>query len=83
MATRLLTKSDEWLKLAKKRLDLPKVFLYLKYFEDVDVLVVKITKEPSTYSKTSLDHDAIYNYDANDELVSIEILDLYGIFVTA
>ena len=76
------SKTNEWLKLARKRLDIPE-YLRLRYFDEVDLLTIRFTEGKSTYSDDDLEKGVIYNYDANDELVSIEILDLYGIFVTA
>lgn len=74
--------TNELLKLANERVNIPTNFLYLKYFEKVDLLVIRFTESDSTYSKSNLDEDVIYNYDAEDNLVSMEILDLFGAFVS-
>ena len=76
-------KTAEWLKLAGQRIIIPGNYVILKYQEDVDLLVIKFTKGKSTYSKDDMDKGIIYNYDRNNELVSMEILDLYGIFAEA
>lgn len=84
METRQLEKksTNELFKLANERVNVPTNFLYLKYFEEVDLLVIRFTENDSTYSKSNLDEDVIYNYDAEDSLVSMEILDLFGEFVS-
>lgn len=85
METRQLEKksTNELFKLANERVNIPTDFLYLKYFEEVDLLVIRFTDSDSTYSKSNLEEDVIYNYDADDNLVSIEILDIFGAFVSA
>lgn len=85
MAVRQLktNKGSEWLKLAGKRLQLPTGDLQLNYQSDADLLVIRLNDGKSTYSKSDYEKGLIYNYDARNRLVSIEVLDLYGIFVTA
>ena len=74
-------KASEWLKLARQRVEIPSDYVILKYQEDVDLLLIRLTDGKSTYSKDDMNRGIIYNYDGNDCLVSMEILDLYGIFV--
>ena len=76
-----INKTAEWLELAKKRVNLPSACLRLKYQSEVDLLVVRFNDGKSTYSKDDYSKGLIYNYDAQDRLVSIEVLDLYGVFV--
>ena len=44
------------------------------------MLVIQFTDGKSTYSKDDMKRGVIFNYDQNNCLVSIEILDLYEIF---
>lgn len=78
-----INKSSEWLKLANKRINIPGNYVILKYQADVDLLVIRFNDGKSTYSKDDMDKGIIYNYDRNNDLVSMEILDLYGIYVSA
>ena len=73
-------KASEWLKLARRRIEIPSDYVILKYQEDVDLLVIRFTDGRSTYSQDDMHRGVVYNYDQNDCLVSVEILDLYGIF---
>lgn len=74
--------SEELFKLANERVSVPTDYLYLKYFEEVDLLVIRFSENDSSYSKSNLDEDIIYNYDEADNLVSMEILDFLGVFVS-
>ncbi len=82
MATLQLEKTDKLLELAKERAKLPRRFRSLQYFDEVDLLVVEISSAISTHSKGDVPNGIIYNYDADNNLVSIEISDLYGIFAS-
>jgi len=75
------SKTSEWLRLANQRTEIPSNYVILKYREDVDLLVVRFSGEKSAYSKDDMNRGVIFNYDQNDNLVSMEVLDLYGIFV--
>ncbi len=83
MAVRQLeiSKEKELLKLAGERVKLPNGSLQLKYQPDVDLLVVRLNDGKSTYSEDDMEKGLIYNYDAQNRLVSIEVLDLYEVFV--
>lgn len=68
--------------MARARVKLPEGSLRLDYQSDVDLLAIKLIDNlPSTHSDSDLDTGIIYNY-AGKKLVSIEVLDLYGTFVT-
>lgn len=67
--------------LARKRLKLPAGDLEFEYQADADLLLVRLTDGKSTYSESDYRKGIIYNYDARNKLVSIEILDLYDVFV--
>ncbi|CAN5386643.1 hypothetical protein BH20ACI1_BH20ACI1_06860 [soil metagenome] len=67
--------------LAKKRLKLPEGELEFEYQADADLLLVRLSNGKSTYSEDDMREGIIYNYNARNKLVSIEILDLYGVFV--
>lgn len=77
---RTTSKTGELLKLANERIKIPSKYITLNYQADVDLLFIKFTNGISTYSKDDMNKGIIYNYGENDELVSIEILDLYDIF---
>ncbi|HMS41937.1 MAG TPA: DUF2283 domain-containing protein [Pyrinomonadaceae bacterium] len=77
---RTTSKTGELLKLANERIKIPSKYITLNYQADVDLLFIKFTNGISTYSKDDMNKGIIYNYDKNDEIVSIEILDLYDIF---
>ncbi len=76
-----ISKEKELLKLAGERLKLPDGNLQLKYQPDVDLLVIRLNDGKSTYSESDYEKGLIYNYDAANRLVSIEVLDLYEVFV--
>ena len=84
MAKRLPVESreEELTRLAKERVDLPAGNLSLKYQPDVDMLWIGLKEhaEP-THSKDDLERGLIFNYEGH-ELVSIEVLDLYGVYVS-
>lgn len=84
MAKRLALESreEELLRLARDRIDLPAGKLRLKYQHDVDMLLVELKENPApTNSKDDIEHGLIFNYEGQ-KLVSIEILDLYGVFAS-
>jgi hypothetical protein len=73
--------TDELLRLAAGRVQLPAGPLWPEYEDDVDLLVIKLKEGArSTHSDSDLENGIIYDYEG-DELVAIEILDLYGVFV--
>ncbi len=75
-------KANERLNLARKRVELPSGDLQMKYYSYVDSLTIRLSDGKSTYSTDDMEKGIIYNYDAGDKLVSIEILDLYGTFAS-
>ncbi len=84
MAKRLALESqeEELLRLARDRVDLPGGNLRLKYQPDVDMLLVELKENPSpTNSKDDVERGLIFNYEGQ-KLVSIEILDLYGVYAS-
>ncbi len=60
----------------------PSHWTKLHYSDDVDSLFVQVTKETISNSKHDFDSDVVYNYNNLGEVVSFEILDLYGLFET-
>ncbi len=74
-------KVTEWLELVDERLEIPRNYLRINYQSDVDLLFIKFTDSETTYSDDDMEIGVIYNYDADDKLVSLEILDLYGVYV--
>lgn len=77
---RTVSKTGELLKLANERIEIPSQYIALDCQADVDLLFIKFSNGISTYSKDDMDKGIIYNFAQNDELVSVEILDLYDIF---
>lgn len=76
------SQEEELLRLARERVDLPAGDLRLKYQPDADILWIGLTAEPkTTRSKDDTERGLIYNYEGS-KLVSIELLDLYGVFVS-
>ena len=78
-----ISKTSELVKLANERIKIPSNYIFVQYQNDADLLLIKFTNGKSTYSKDDMDKGIIYNYDENNELVSMEILDLYDTFVEA
>lgn len=70
----------EWLTLAEKRIEVPANWVRIKYLKETDLLSIRVIDSPSTHSESELTDGVIYNYDAENRLVGIEILDLYGIY---
>jgi len=84
MAKRLTLESqrEELLRLARDRVDLPAGELRLKYQPDVDMLLVELKENPApTNSKDDVERGLILNYEGQ-KLVSVEILDLYGVYAS-
>ena len=84
MAKRLVLESqeEELLRLARDRVDLPTVKLWLKYQPDVDMLLVELKENAApTNSKDDVERGLIFNYEGQ-KLVSIDILDLYGVYAS-
>lgn len=75
--------SVEWVKLARERVRFPGEAIKIDYQKDVDMLVVKFSDQPSVKGNMDYENGAVYNYDRSGKVVSIEILDLYGIFADA
>ena len=73
--------TTELLKLARLRFPFTE-YLKLRYFADTDLLVIRFFENKTTKSKDDMDKGIIYNYDNKNNLVSVEILDLYGVFAT-
>lgn len=84
MAKRKLVESpqQERLRLARERVDLPSGELWLKYQPDADLLWIGLEEHPEpTHSEDEQERGLIFNYKGR-KLVSIEVLDLYGVFVS-
>ena len=82
MAKRLAleTQEEELIRLARDRVDLPPVVLRLKYQPDVDMLLIELKENPiPTNTRDDIERGLIFNY-AGPRLVSVEILDLYGVY---
>lgn len=75
--------------LANERVEAPKDYVSIKYFDDEDVLVIHYEKHSRfhdkdskviTHSKSDIQNGIIHTFDIDDKLLSIEILDFYGKF---
>ena len=75
-------KTNELLKLARERINIRNSAIKIDYQKDVDLLLLRFSDKPSVRGKMDYENDVIYNYDKDDNIVSVEILDLYGIFVS-
>lgn len=84
MATRRLKENfdvvGEWFALARKRVEIPQDWFETDYDDEADVLYIKIIDSPATYSDDDLDNEIVFDYDKNNRLVGIEVLNLYGIY---
>ncbi|MGI8639014.1 MAG: DUF2283 domain-containing protein [Pyrinomonadaceae bacterium] len=84
MATRLVENKVSEKKLvqaAKKRVQLPADWLEMEYSHEADVLFIRCSRNKPARSKGDVRNGVVYDYDARNNLVSIEVTDLYGIFV--
>jgi hypothetical protein len=73
---------EELLRLARERVDLPAGNLRLKYQPDADILWIGLEENPQpTHSEDDMERGLVYNYKGR-KLVSIELLDLYGVFAS-
>ena len=80
METGTLISKAELLELAAKRLKLPnRQPLSVRYDQDVDSLFLTYSSNKAVLSKSDL-HGVISDYDADKNLVGVEILDLQNLF---
>lgn len=81
MGLKTIVSTKELIKLASQRVKLPnRKPIIVRYDEAVDALYLKYLNVDSVISKSKDTDGIIYDFDAEDNLVSIEILDLYDIF---
>lgn len=81
METRLLIPTTELLELAKKRVKLPSEPIWIDYDNEADSLFIKLSKSESVISRTIEEDDGVsFDFDKKNNLIGIEILDLYGIY---
>ncbi len=84
MDTRLLIPTTELLDLAKQRVKLPGEPIWIDYDKEADSLFIKLSKSKSVISQMSKEDDGVvFDFDKKNNLVGIEIFDLYGIFAAA
>ena len=76
-----LSTADEWVKLAKKRVKVPKSWIEAKYSKEADSLYIQLLDSPATRSKGDLTKSIVYDYDKENRLVGIEVINLYGVYV--
>lgn len=65
------------LEFAGSRVEVPDDWLWLNYDKEGDSLFIKVSDLISVISRSD-DDSEIFDYDENDELVGIEILDICG-----
>jgi len=84
MAQRVLDKKpdviNEWISLAERRVGIPKNYLEVEYQKEADLLYIKLSNSPATYSDDDLNKGIVFDYDEHDNLVGIEVWNLYGVF---
>lgn len=79
---RAVNTEDELLELARERTELPDGELRLDYQPDADLLAITFKERPRpNRTEDDLDSGVIRHYEGT-QLVSIEILDLYGVFIS-
>lgn len=84
MDTKVLVPTSELIKLAGQRVNLPgQNLIYARYDDEVDSLFLKYSTNRAVISESEDDKGIIYDYDKDNNLVGIEILDLYGIYTIA
>lgn len=72
---------DEMLALARERVELPPGKLWLSYQPDVDTLYIRLKERTNpTRTDDDIERGLVFDYEGR-QLVGIEILDLYGVFV--
>jgi hypothetical protein len=74
-------KTQEYINLAKKRVKFPEGWQEMEYRHESDLLLIRFSDRPTATSKADISKGLVYNYDRNKKLVSIEVLDLYDVFV--
>jgi hypothetical protein len=76
--------SKELLNLAESRIGIVAYSAKsLDYQKDVDLLVIRLSDTPSSRGKYDYDKNVVFNFDKSGSVVSIEVLDLYEVFVSA
>ena len=82
MAIRQITKNqtNELIELAKERGDIPNDWIKFEYQKDADLLFILYSREVCVRSQGNMENGIIYNFDAQDKLVSIEVLDIIRSF---
>ncbi len=73
--------NSEQLRLVSNRVKIPNGVIRTDYQKDVDLLAIIFSENPSVKSRMDFENDVLFNYDKNGNVVSLEILDLYGVFV--
>lgn len=83
MATLTLeqNKTQEYVNLARERVDFGNDWKEMEYSDEVDLLFIRFSDNKASRSKGDVENGIVYNYDRNNKLVSIEVLDLYEVFV--
>lgn len=68
------------LALANERFEVPEGHKYFKYFDDVDLMVIKYSNNKTVKTEDDMSKGLICNYDYKGRIRSIEVLDFYGKF---
>ncbi len=77
------TEIEKYINLAKERFDIRQGWIDVDYQKEADVLYIRYSNCPSTYSDDDLDKGLVFDYDQNNKLVGVEILNFLGTFVPA
>lgn len=84
MATRLVESKiseKKLISMARKRVELPDNWLAVDYSYNSDVLLIRCSRNKAKRSKGDMKNGIVYDFDAQGQLVSIEVTDLLGVFV--
>lgn len=65
----------EFLKLASERVLIPSEYISIEHRKEKSLLKVRFSNNKVRYSKIDMEKGVIYDNDANDNLISVEILD--------
>lgn len=86
MGTIVLEKSrteTELINAAKHRVKkFPANWIKLYYYDEVDNLFVQISKEAIKNSEYKFENNVVYHYNQAGQVVSFEVLDIFGIFAS-
>lgn len=69
------------LALANERFEVPDGHIYLRYYDDVDLMEIGYSNNKYAKTKGDVSKGLVYNFDYKGKIASVEIMDFYGKFV--